>query len=328
MKKILYTIWLSLCGIIAMTTPAQTAEIYDGPMIDSHYHMPANLDQAKPNPQLGREFTLEDLDGNFQAENTRSAFTFFSVFESYPADDFIQAAENAESKFPNRFVRFLMPPSSDDNPPTVGYKKIRKMLEDHPGLFKGYGEIGLYSFGGKNGRQYPPNHPIFNKIYPLIREHNLLVYFHPGNNQADAFRKTLRNNPDINFIVHGEQLRGDISDLMDEYPNIYYTIDNLYGDQYLIRQGVTKQEFFDAIEDEDTLLDADIALWKDLINKHPNRVMWGTDRGDVRWAYNGKVGKRMANYARAFIGRLDPAVQEKFAYKNAQRLIDDSGIDN
>lgn len=328
MKKMLYTICLSLCGIIIMTTPGLAAEAYNGPLIDSHFHIPANQDESKPNPQLGRDFTLQDLDGNFQAENTTAVFGFFSVFEGNSADSFIAAAENAEANYPDRFIRFLMPPSADDNPPTVGYKKIRTMLEDHPGLFQGYGEIGLYSFGGKNGRQYPPNHPIFKKIYPLARKHNLLVYFHPGNNQADNFRKTLKNNPDINFIVHGDQIRDNISDLMDEYPNIYYTIDNLYGDQYLIRQGVSKQEFFDAIEDEDTLLDADMALWEDLINNHPNRVMWGTDRGDVRWAYNRRVGKRMANYARAFISRLDPAVQENFAYKNAQRLIDNSGIDN
>ena len=29
----------------------------------------------------------------------------------------------------------------------------------------------------------------------------------------------------------------------------------------------------------------------------------------------------MVKYARAFIGKLDPAVQEKVGYKNAERII-------
>lgn len=53
-------------------------------------------------------------------------------------------------------------------------------------------------------------------------------------------------------------------------------------------------------------------------------MLWGTDRGDAVWNYDIEVGQMQVKIARAFIGRLDPTVQEKFAYKNAQRLLEKS----
>ena len=70
------------------------------------------------------------------------------------------------------------------------------------------------------------------------------------------------------------------------------------------------------------MLGKDLATWKDFIERHPDQVLWGTDRGvGSTWSLDPEVALTLNNYTRAFIGRLDPSVQEKFAYKNAERLF-------
>lgn len=108
---------------------------------------------------------------------------------------------------------------------------------------------------------------------------------------------------------------------MGKYPNIYFTANDLYGDQYLLHPGGSKEAFLAALKDYEPLLEKDLATWKDLIEAHPDQFMWGTDRGSATWTFDKEVGEALAKYVRAFIGRLDPEVQEKFAYKNAERLI-------
>ena len=48
--------------------------------------------------------------------------------------------------------------------------------------------------------------------------------------------------------------------------------------------------------------------------------MWGTDRGHL-WTYDEDVSVLLEEFGRALIARLDPEVQEKFAYKNAENLL-------
>ena len=103
--------------------------------------------------------------------------------------------------------------------------------------------------------------------------------------------------------------------------NVYFTVNDLYGDQYLLNIGENKATFLAAVNDFEPLLAKDLSTWKDLIEAHPDQFVWGTDRGDAVWTFDREVGQRLVAYARAFIGRLDPDVQERFAYKNAERLV-------
>ena len=133
-------------------------------------------------------------------------------------------------------------------------------------------------------------------------------------------------HPDIVFIVHAEEIEDEIGDLMDKYPNIYYTADNLHETLFPLFMGEIdgkgKEAFLTALnQDFNILLENDVSRWKHLIESHPDRFMWGTDRGDAVWNYDPEVGQLLAEYTRAFIGRLDPDVQEKFAYKNAETLL-------
>ncbi|MBI2411209.1 MAG: amidohydrolase family protein [Candidatus Kerfeldbacteria bacterium] len=304
-------------------TKGKVEQYYTGRLIDTHLHIPPPTDSGNENPVLRKDMNLDDIACTLQYEGTRSAFSFFPVYvNDADYEPFYKAADNAKKKYPKRFVRFINPPGGTSGVPTVTAKELKRFLKDRPGLFQGYGEIGLYVTPENPENVFPPDAQIFQKIYPVVRKHKMLVYFHPGEDQLDHLATALAQNPDINFVVHGEQVEKEIGTLMDSYTNIYFTVNDLYGDQYLLHQGETKESFLEKIDDYETLLAQDIATWKDVIEAHPNQFMWGTDRGGIAaWTLHKDVGLGIADYGRAFIAQLDPAVQEKFAYKNAQRLI-------
>jgi hypothetical protein len=94
------------------------------------------------------------------------------------------------------------------------------------------------------------------------------------------------------------------------------------GDVWLLRPEVSKEKFLSHFENYEQLLAKDLVTWKGFIERHPDQVIWGTDRGAfVIWSVDEEVGMTLTNYARAFIAHLDPEVQEKIAYKNAERII-------
>ncbi|MBI4407906.1 MAG: amidohydrolase family protein [Candidatus Kerfeldbacteria bacterium] len=304
-------------------TQGKVADYYTGPLIDTHLHIPSPEDSDNGNPVLWQDLSLKDIACTLKQEGTESAFAFFPIYVGSPLDEFYLAAERAQAKYPDLFVRFINPPGNQSGVPTVTANRLKKLLKDHDGLFQGYGEIALYGHDGEAVNPYHPNAEIFLEIYTVANKRQMLVYFHPGVDQLDSFAEVLAQYPNINFVVHGEQIEQEVGDLMDVYPNIYFTVNDLYGDQYLLHQNETSAGFLEKTEDYETLLQQDLATWQAVIEAHPNQFLWGTDRGGVAaWTLNKKVGRRIADYGRAFIARLDPAVQENFAYKNAQALID------
>ena len=129
--------------------------------------------------------------------------------------------------------------------------------------------------------------------------------------------------PDLTFIVHGEETEGNIGNLMEKFSNIFFSINDLYGKENPLRIGESKSRFLAILEDYDPLIEKDLATWQTLIETFPDRFMWATDRGGMAglYTYDADVGRTLVKYAREFVGRLDPAVQEKFAYKNARSLL-------
>ena len=296
---------------------------YTGPIIDSHFHIPHLPDSFNGvRPVLGENVTMSEIVCTLKHEGTSKVFAFFPVFPEVDPKDPLEVAYQTMLRYPATFVPFIMPPGPDDVPPTADAGTLSELLAVHPGLFRGYGEIGLYELEGRReADDYPPDAAIFLDIYPVVRDHNLIVYFHPGEGHEDNLERVLQQYPEITFIVHGEQIEDDIANLVENYPNIYFTVNDLYGDQYLLHPGENKDTFLAALKVYEPLLRQDIGKWKDLIEAYPNRFMWGTDRGDAVWAFDREVGKTLVDYGRAFIGRLDTKVQPMFAYKNAERLL-------
>ena len=236
---------------------------YSGPLIDTHFHIPHipdspsrpqdSLDSSQP--LLGRNVHVGDLVCTLEHEGTAKVFAFFPVWPEIDSKFALEVASRTVQQYPNLFVPFIMPPGPDDVPPTADADTLRQMVNDTPGLFRGYGEIGLYKLGRRRkASDYPPDAPIFLEIYPVVKEHNLIVYLHPGLAHEDSLERVLAMYPEIGFIVHGEQIESGIGNLMAEYPNVYFTVNDLYGDQYLLHPGESTETFVAALSNHEPLL--------------------------------------------------------------------------
>lgn len=320
---------------------------YKGKLIDTHIHIPHPPDgplflDSIPfgsRPLLGRNINIEDFVCTFRREGTSKVFAFFPVFEGFE-ETHLSIVSETMKRHGDLFVPFIMPPQNDDRAdgfPTVNAEKLKAMLKRYPGLFRGYGEIGLYERGDHGGPKgsaaLPPDSRRLREIYPVVRKNNLIVYFHLGEGQQESFERALSENPDINFIFHGDQLikyeqgrqnLGALDEILHRHSNAFYGVDELYGDVWLLRPEISKKEFVEHFREYEKLLNEDTATWKAFIERHPDQVLWGTDRGwSAAWSMDPEVGVILTGYARAFISHLAPSVREKFAYRNAERLLND-----
>jgi hypothetical protein len=341
------------CPVVA--APVYPDDYYQGRIIDTHMHMPqlpdtplgfeagerelegfarsdysARDDFDEPLesfpfvdqiPVAGNNMTMNHIACTLMADGTDGGFSFYSVFTSQP-DSSLDLAKIAEERWPGLFVPFISPPGEVNNVATVGGARLQEMITPYPGLFKGLGEM---RFNG-TGRDWATalSHDELMSTLPVVQEHGMMVYTHPDDLQRGALGRTLAANPNTIIIAHGDEIEHDVTQLMDDYPNFYYTIDALFGDQYLQHPEETAAGYLSKTEVEDFpwMLEYDLNFWKEAIEAHPDRFMWGTDRGGiVLWGWDLANSRRVVEYARAFIGQLDPAVQERFAYQNAERLI-------
>ena len=275
---------------------------------------------------------MSEIACTIKQEGTQKNFAFFPVHEEEISLALMEIWNKTMEEYPEQFTPFIMS-SGNDNEfwgfPTVDAATLSEMLSAYPGLFKGYGEIGLYARENGGSSELPPDSQRLKEIYPIVRQHNLVVYFHLGYGHKDNFEKALQDNPDINFIWHGDQLSAsEVEDILSKHPNAYYGIDAFWGhdrDIFLLFVGDSKEEYMNELNMRfDSVLNYAVSDWKAVIERHPDQVIWGIDRGDAVWNYDADLGKLQVKLARAFIGKLDPAVQEKFAYRNALKIVGES----
>lgn len=312
---------------------------YTGTLIDTHFHIPhmpdsqpvqgeltspyldvANIERFNHKfPILGVNKSISEIACTLKHEGTDGVFAFFPVFPQI-ADPSVEVVKRTMDEYPDLFFPFIN--AAGAGSATVGNDELVERLNVYPGLFAGYGEIPLYSDGSPGDIGLPPDSAIFDDIYGTLDREKLAVYFHAGTDQLESFSKVLSEYPNVSFILHGEQIEDEITQLMALHDNIYFTLNDLYGDQYLLHPGETSESFVEKISDTESLLEKDLARWKESIEAFPDQFMWGTDRGGIAvWTFDIEVGRALSDYARAFISRLDPDVQERFAYKNALQAM-------
>ena len=327
--------------------PEYPTSYYQGPLIDTHLHIPSIPDWSPedeeeaanggvpegrfggPQALLGWNVKMSEIACTLKREGTHKNFAFFPAYEGEIFLYQLEIWNRTMNKYPEQFTPFIMSSGNDNEPDgfsTVDAEVLREMLGLYPGLFNGYGEIGLYERENNGAPELPPDSKMLLDIYPVVREHNLVVYFHLGEGHKDNFEKILKQNPDISFIWHGDQLSTDeVGQILSKYPNAYYGIDEFFGGEREIFElyvGESKEEYLETVNRKfDKVIQQAVSHWKSLIEEYPDQVSWGTDRGDAVWNYDLEVGQMQVKLARAFIGKLDPAVQEKFAYKNAENLL-------
>ena len=334
----------SACPDVAM--PRYPASYYQGPLTDAHLHIPSipdwspeedslPTDQAPegrfggPQALLGWNVRMSEIACTLRREGTHRNFAFFPVYEGDISQYQLEMWNRTMEEYPDQFTPFIMSSGNDGEPdgfPTVDAETLREMLAGYPDLFMGYGEIGLYARENGGSPELPPDAPRLQEIYPIVRANNLVVYFHLGDGHRQRFERILDENPDITFIWHGDQLSvREVGEVLGRHPNARYGVDEFFGgrqDLFEMFVGTSKTRYLETVNERfDSVVNQGVQDWKLLIEQHPDQVMWGTDRGDAVWNYDLEVGRMQVKIARAFIGKLDPSVQEKFAYRNAQRLF-------
>ena len=249
---------------------------YSGQIIDAHFHISVmpDADPGEPLgdpservPYMGVDITIDEIVCVFEYEGTKSALSFFSVFPRV-ADRHVEFANRVEQKYPDVFYPSISPP--DNKFATVDADALEDMLTNYPGLFDAYGEIGLYA-NQNDPVGLSPDSERLKEIYPVVRQNGLVIYFHLGEGHKEEFEKILNENPDINFIFHGDQLiqcatckqnLDEIDDILENHSNAYYGIDELYGDVITSRENMTKEEYIAHISDHDRWMEKDLKTWK------------------------------------------------------------------
>ncbi len=311
------------CNLAPLQRQFNDSPYYTGPLIDDHFHMPQmrEIPNNPDAPVLDRDVSKHDVVCLFGKGRVEHVFAFYGI----PIDlkeKSVQAAREIEQESPGTIDHFIELVSFPGYP--VVPQQVDETLNANEGLFKGYGELSLYlpHYASSN---VMPNDPAMQELYKVAEKHHLIVMMHLTANQQQAFEETLHDYPNVTFLVHAAEdlpwASTFFDTYFDKYPNLYYSVDiDLYKEA--IFPATTKQDFNIRLKQGwQGMLNDRVAFWKGKIEKHPGRFLWGTDRGHYAWHYDPDVEAWIEEYSRAFIGQLDPAVQEKYAHKNAESLL-------
>ncbi|MBI4043865.1 MAG: amidohydrolase family protein [Candidatus Diapherotrites archaeon] len=296
---------------------------YTGPLIDAHLHMPVlfalppQLEALLPyedTPVLEKDVTSDEIVCLLEKEGIIKAIGFYPVLETLvvPA---INHIKKIEEKHPGKITAFFMPPPLFT--PLYKPEKLDEILTEYPTVFSGYGELATYYpiFDGTS-----PNDPQFLETYKVLEKHNKIVMLHPTPENMDALENAIQLNPNVTFLLHGDNVEDQVIPLLEKHDNAYYSLDTslvkIYGPS-------SAEEFNTALRKEfHERLNAVIEKWKPIIEAHPDKFMWGTDRLET-WHFDQNFGGLLEEFSRSFIGSLDKEVQEKFAYKNAEGILEE-----
>ena len=317
------------CNITPHKREFNSEPYYSGHLIDSHVHFPTSSkivsSIAGKNglelPVLEGDISADKLICLFDSEGITKTFAFH-ITSKFTEGSSVSTAKEIEKNYPGKLVHFIMPPpvlSLNIDPSGIG-----NILNSNKGLFKGFGEVALYMSGYEGTK---PNDSNFKEIYKLAKEHNLIVMIHPEDNLKTGIEEILKDNPDVTFFFHGGRNQEWIIGLMDKYKNFYYSVDgdlvSLYGSGggLQFKNNTAKEEYLSYIKENfNANLEEAVSRWKKRIEAYPDRFTWGTDRW-YSWHFDPEVGGMLEEFGRSFIGRLSLGVQENFAYKNAEKML-------
>ena len=320
------------CKLKAKEREFSKALYYNGSLIDTHVHMPV---ASKIISDMAIRSGFEDMPASadistgyinclFDTEGITKSFGFFIVPNILP-QYVVDHVKDIEEKYPGKFVKFFMPPLPLQ---TLNPKpsEVEKIMNDNPGLFQGYGEA---RFDFNLGQNANPEDQYFLEMYALADKNNLIVQIHPDKGQLLTLESLLKKYPDVKFLAHVmPDVKKEIGGLMGIYDNLYYSLDAeihyIFGYHTIQNnKGPTKEEYLKFIKENfDSLLEEALRDWKQIIEAHPDQFTWGSDRW-YTWHFDPEVSGLVVEFGRTFIGHLDPAVQEKIAYKNAERMLQD-----
>lgn len=314
---------------------------YTGPLIDSHAHIVNyrplvqgegvvyRVDPREAATTNAADTYVAGLDRN----NIKCVVAFHGIALDDKRDELLSSARRFRERYPARFV--LLAEFFRDTP-LDWFDAARLMPFFDDALFAGFGEIQFANpLLGDNKADIPivpPNDDRFMAIYDLIGERRQFVMAHPAS--LDGVAEGINRNPNAIWLTHGPQMHRswtrmeDLDAYLETHPNLYYTVD--FSESLPEFLKLTKavdgaqslDEFLRAMDaNSSSYLRRMVTTWTAPIEAHPGRFMWGTDMARPAWHWDAKVIDAIARFSRSFIGALDPAVAEKFAYRNAEALF-------
>ena len=316
----------SSCILTPKSQEFKHEKYYSGTLLDAHVHMPVSSRIVSfvgkrlgfaGMTSFGGNLTMDYLNCLFKGGGISKTIGFFMPTK-FSLEQEVSTVKKAEKNYSGAFAPFLMPaPYSSLR---ISLKNVRDTLDKNKGLFNGVGEIKVF-----DGTSL--DNPYFSELFKIANEYNLVIMMHPFKGDKAVVEKILKQYPNVKFLLHGGHDSEWITEVMRDYANVYYSLDGniaaLYGwNRKHDNKEPSKKEWLSYIrENFDSLLNEEINYWKPRIEAYPDRFMWGTDRW-YAWHFDAEVGGLLEEFGRSFIGKLSPSVQEKFAHKNAEMLIE------
>lgn len=328
------------CNITAPSREFSYKPYYNGPLIDAHVHMPVSSGiVAAVAKKLGsNEFNMSLFDTTLTEDSFICLFKSEGISQNvglflttrFSLGQELHTIKKIQKKYPGKVSPFLMPAPFGflRVPPS----EIRKTLDKNPGLIRGIGELKIFDGASMDN-------PHYSELYKIAEDYNLIIMMHPHFADKEIVKNILKQYPKVTFLFHGgdrpnvDPARNGsedfIAEIMREFDNVYYSISTarIHGSKPEHKFRLPeKEEIWGYLREN---FDSDMAIlvqrWKPLIEKYPDRFMWETDRQRPQWIFDEDFGHLVEEAARTFIGELDPSVRERFAYKNAQKLLESNG---
>ncbi|MBI2146988.1 amidohydrolase family protein [Candidatus Woesearchaeota archaeon] len=303
---------------------------YTGPLIDTHFHMPVTSEMVsniaiqagfEDMPHIGKIPTSKII-CQMEKEGITKTFGFFMAPNRLLSQS-VSNVKEIDQKYPGKIVSFFQSPLPLQQL-FPDASEVNSVFTNNPGLYEGMGEVRFDFNGAQNDM---PDGKYELEMYGLSDQHNLIVQLHPAKGQAEILKQVLEKYPHVIFLVHlMKDEQPEMIKLLETHDNMYYSLDAelnyIYGYQTIQNNnGPTKEEYVSFTKKNfDRLLDETLDRWKPVIEQHPDKFTWGTDRW-FTWHFDEDVGALLEEFGRSFIGKLDPVVQEKFAYKNAEEML-------
>ena len=242
----------------------------------------------------------------------------------YSGTDFILAEEllAQPAEIRERFFPFCCGINGNDR---LAADHIRQLLRLYPGFWCGIGELmsrhdDLTAL--TYGEAPHADHPAFLDIYDLAAEENLPVLIHHNITAQgcedilylDELKRALEHNRNCKIIwahvgisrrVEIQNLPAIADELLAGNPNLWIDISWVVYDYYFLDQ------FPSTYKDGDTMND-----WVALIEKYPDRIMFGTDKVGHWATYPAEAVKYYH-----LLDRLKPETAENLCRNNILRLL-------
>jgi len=311
-------------------------ESYEGPLFDTHLHLTGTDSEDNAGVEDDKLFiNPENADGFFAMMDRQGVIGLIGFlpinheyFVAVPewTDPFMKQTELVVKRSCDRVFPFLFPDSLIGITSREFFRTelIDQYIKDNSIPFRGIGELHV---DGENPlyADIRLNDEVMLDLYDYAAENNLIMMIHPRVSDLEDLHEALQHNRKTIFLLHsGEGVEKIIPPLLQENENLYYSIDaDLLYPYGIAMAGMTKEEFMNNLQSDGMyfrILASALHYWKPLIEAHPDRIIWGTD-ALWSWHFEDEVYSELTFFARDFIGGLSPEVQEKFAYKNAERML-------